>query len=340
MANQSRRNFLRSTSALVALPGIASVPTLAHAARRQRFKLGHDLPVSHPVHLRLQQAAARIGQKTGGQFELQVFGGGQLGRAADMFTQVRSGAIQMTLAPDVVVATLTPAASITAVGFAFNDQQAAFEAVDGELGAYIRNEINKSGLQVMDKIWENGFRQITSSVKPIKTPADLHGFKIRVPVSPLVVSMFQKLGAGPTALNLGEVYTSLQTRVVDGEENPLTTIYTENFFEVQKYCSMTNHQWNGDWMLMNSAAWNAVPAPTRQIVADEINRSALDLRADVDKLNTSLVKTLTDHGMVFNDTDPKLFRAVLKQAGFYAEWRTRFGAEGWAALSRYATGLA
>lgn len=340
MANVSRRNFLRSTAALVALPGVVSVPTLAHAAARFRFKCGHDLPVTHPVHLRLQEAAERISKKTGGQFELQVFGDGQLGRAADMFSQVRSGGLEMALTPDVVVATLTPAASINAVGFAFADEQAAFAAMDGDLGAFVRKQINQSGLQVMDKIWENGFRQITSGVRPIHTPADLHGFKIRVPVSPLVVSMFQKLGAGPTALNLGEVYSSLQTKVVDGQENPLTTIYTAKFYEVQKYCSMTNHQWNGDWMLMNTESWNALPPSMRQIVANEINQSALGLRTDVDKLNTSLVKTLTDHGMVFNSTDPKPFRDALKQAGFYADWRNRFGADGWAVLTRYAKELA
>lgn len=339
MGNLSRRSFLRTAAALAAVPTIAVLPESARAADFT-FKCGHDLPITHPVHIRLQEAAQRIRKQTAGRFDLQVFGDGQLGRAADMFTQVRSGGLEMAVMPDVVIATLTPMASINAVGFAFGDEQQAFAAMDGDLGAYVRQHINQSGLQVMDKIWENGFRQITSSVKPIRTPADLHGFKIRVPVSPLVVSMFKDLAAGPTALNLGEVYSALQTKVVDGQENPLTTIYTAKFYEVQKYCSLTNHQWNGDWMLMNTSSWNALPAPIRTIVTAEVNRSAVDLRGDVAKLNTSLVKTLSDHGMAFNSTDPKPFREVLKKSGFYAEWQKKYGAQGWSILSRYAKDLA
>jgi len=202
------------------------------------------------VHVRLQEAAQRIKTQTQGRFDLQVFGNNQLGGDTDMLGQTRNGALEMCLMPDVILGTLIPLASINGVGFAFDDDKAAHAAMDGELGAHIRARIVKSGLVVMENIWENGFRQMTSSTKPIRTPADLQGFKIRVPVAPLWVSMYKALGAGPTALNLSELYSALQTRIVEGQENPLATIDSAKFYEVQKYATISNHVWNGYWMLM------------------------------------------------------------------------------------------
>src|SRR5436189_6066561 len=141
--------------------------------------------------------------------------------------------------------TLVPAASINGIGFAFPDYDTVWKAMDGGLGAHVRGEIGKAGLVVMDKIWDNGFRQTTSSTRPINAPDDLKGFKIRVPVSPLWTSLFQSLGAAPAGINFSEVYTALQTHIVDGQENPLTLISLAKLFEVQKYASMTNHMWDG-----------------------------------------------------------------------------------------------
>ena len=114
-----------------------------------------------------------------------------------------------------------PAASINGIGFAFPDYDTVWKAMDGELGAYVRGEISKANLVVMDKIWDNGFRQTTSSTKPINGPDDFKGFKIRVPVSPLWTSMFKAFDAAPASINFSEVYSALQTKIVEGQENPL-----------------------------------------------------------------------------------------------------------------------
>ena len=127
--------------------------------------------------------------------------------------------------------------------------------MDGDLGAYIRGEIAKANLVAMDKIWDNGFRQTTSSSKPINHPDDLKGFKIRVPVSPLWTSMFKAFDAAPASINFSEVYSALQTKIVEGQENPLAIISTAKLYEVQKYCSLTNHMWDGFWFLANRRAW-------------------------------------------------------------------------------------
>ena len=186
----------------------------------------------------------------------------------------------------------------------------------------------------MDRIWDNGFRQITSSSKPINTPDDLKGFKIRVPVSPLWTSMFKAFDAAPASINFAEVYSALQTKVVEGQENPLAIIQTAKLYEVQKYCSLTNHMWDGFWFLANKKAWEKLPPDLRAIVAKHINAAGVAERADVAALNATVQKDLASKGMTFNDTSADAFRAQLRKAGFYAEWKGKFGDEGWAILER------
>ena len=180
-------------------------------------------------------------------------------------------------------------------------------------------------------------RQITTSIRPIVTPADLQGLKMRVPVSALWTSLFKSLGAAPTAINFAEVYSALQTKIVDGQENPPAIISAAKLYEVQKYCSLTNHMWDGWWFLMNRRAWNSVPADLKDKVAAIINANAMAQREEVARQNGSLKIDLAAKGLVFNDVDPAPFRETLSKSGFYAEWRGKFGAEAWGMLEE-ATG--
>ncbi len=335
----SRRKFLRTAAAAAALPTFAMMPSVARAAEFT-FKCGHDMPATHPLQLRLVEAATRIREETKGRFDLQIFGNNQLGSDTDMLGQVRSGALEMCTMPDNVLGTLVPVASINGLGFAFGNYDEVWKAMDGDLGAHVREKVKKSGLLSMEKIFDNGFRQITSSGKPITSPNDMHGFKIRVPVSPVLISIFKALQAGPTALNYSELYSALQTKIVEGQENPLSNIFTAKLYEVQKYCSMTYHSWGGFWMLMNPAAWNTLPKDIQDIVSKHMSRSAVDERADIAKLNVSLEKTLAEKGMVFNRPDLAPFRQTLKKSGFYDEWHKKFGPESWSVLTKYAKDLA
>ena len=159
-----------------------------------------------------------------------------------------------------ILSTLVTPAALNGLGFAFSDYDAVWKAMDGDVGAYIRAQIAKANLVALDKIWDNGFRQITTSTKPINTPDDLRGFKIRVPVSPMWTSMFKAFDSAPASINASEMYTALQTKVVDGQENPLAVISNFKLYEVQKYCSFTNHMWDGFWTLVNRRAWDRLPA--------------------------------------------------------------------------------
>jgi TRAP-type C4-dicarboxylate transport system substrate-binding protein len=152
--------------------------------------------------------------------------------------------------------------------------------------------------------------------------------------------MFKALGASPASINFNEVYSSLQTRVVEGQENPLSIIQIAKLFEVQKYCSLTNHMWDGFWFLANKRAWDALPKDLQEIAARNWNAAALADRDDIRKLNESLQGKLEQEGMVFNKVDTQAFRNVLKQAGFYAEWRGKYGTEPWALLEKYTGSLA
>jgi tripartite ATP-independent transporter DctP family solute receptor len=249
-----------------------------------------------------------------------------------MLSQIRSGGVEFFTLSGLILATLVPAASINGIGFAFADYASVWKAMDGELGAFIRGEITKANLVVMDKIWDNGFRQTTSSTRPINTPADFKGFKIRVPVSPLWTSMFKAFDAAPASINFNEVYSALQTKVVEGQENPLALINTAKLYEVQKYCSLTNHMWDGYWFLANRRAWASLPEDIRATVAKNINAAAMKQRADLETLNVSTRDDLAAKGMAFNQPDTAPFRDKLRQAGFYTEWKGKYGEQAWAIL--------
>jgi len=325
----SRRSLLAAAGATaITLP----VGTAFAQKAEFSYKYANNLPVTHPMNLRAKEMADAIRAETKGRVDIQLFPNNQLGSDTDMLSQLRSGGIEFFTLSGLILSTLVPATSISGIGFAFGDYDAVWKAMDGDLGAYIRAQIVKAGLVPMDKIWDNGFRHITSSSKPIVSPADLKGFKIRVPVSPLWTSMFKAFDASPASINFGEVYSALQTKVVEGQENPLAIIATAKLYEVQKYCSLTNHMWDGFWFLSNRKAWERLPKDLQVIVAKHINAAGLKERADVAEMNASLQKDLAAKGLIFNQPKTQAFREHLQKAGFYAEWKAKYGDEAWAIL--------
>ncbi|MEG2632251.1 MAG: TRAP transporter substrate-binding protein, partial [Comamonas sp.] len=185
------------------------------------------------------------------------------------------GGIDFFTPSALVIATLVPAAAINAVGFAFNNYDQVWKAMDGQVGAMVRAEIAKRKLYAFEKMWDNGFRQTTSSKAPVASAKDLDGLKIRGPVSPLSISMFKGLGAAPASLQFSEVYSSLQTKIVDAQENPLPIIQVAKLYEVQKFASLTNHIWDGYWFVANGRAWDRLPPDLKTIVAAAINDAGM-----------------------------------------------------------------
>ena len=330
--NMNRRSLLLGAGAgLLATPFVAG---RAMAAAEFQYKIANNQPLSHPSNIRLAEAVKAILEQSGGRVDIQIFPSNQLGADTDVLGQLRAGGVEFFQLSPVILSTLVPNASISGVGFAFPDYDTVWKAMDGDLGAYARGQIENAGLVVMDRIWDNGFRQTTSSRGPIVTPKDFEGFKIRVPVSPLWTSLFTAFGSSPASINFAEVYTALQTGIVDGQENPMAIMQTAKLWEVQKYCSLTNHMWDGFWLLGNRRAWNALPAELQDIVARNFNASAMDQRKDVMEMNAGLKDKLEKEGFIFNTVDPSLFEAKLREAGFYADWKKTYGDEAWDILEK------
>ena len=162
------------------------------------------------------------------------------------------------------------------------------------------------------------------------------GLKIRVPVAPSLVTLFKTLKAAPLSMQFTEVYSALQTHIADAQENPLTLIKVTKLFEVQKYCSLTNHVWDGHWMCCNAAAWKGLPDDLKAIVARNLNEAALRERDDIAKGDRSVQADLEKAGLVFNTAETQSFRDGLKSGGFYKDWRAKLGDEPWAILEKYA----
>jgi len=316
------------------LAGAAAFPLLtmlkwpASAAEFElKYATGQD--PSHPVNLRAQEALTRIREATSGRVDIKLFPANQLGSDTDLLTQVRNGSIEFFNLSSLILATLVPISGITSVGFAFKNYDEVWGAMDGQLGDHIRSEIAKTPIFTVSKIWDNGFRHVTSSTREIRGPADLKGFKLRVPPAPPLTSLFKALDASPTPINFNEVYTSLQTKVVEGQENPLAIIATTRLYEVQKTCSLTAHVWDGYWVLGNKRAFAKLPNDVQAIITRELDKSAGDQRADIAKLSDTLKADLKAKGITFIDVQQDDFRKALASTNFYAEWKQKYGPSAW-----------
>ena len=329
----TRRGLLGAASAAWATTAFSKP---AGAAAEFDFKLGVDTPDTHPLTLRLIEAAREIGKQTSGRVNVTVFPNSQLGGDPEMLSQVRAGGIELFAAPSLTLSILVPLSGLPSIGFAFQSYDQVWAAMDGRVGEVVRDAIGKAGVVPMKKVWDNGFRQITSSSsRQLNSIEDLKGFKIRVPVTALLTSLFSGLGALPSSISYSELYSALQTHIVEGQENPLAQVSTGKMYEVQKYCALSNHCWSGYWIVANRRALAALPGDLLEIVNGCFDASAVQERADLVDMDRSLQAELTAKGMTFNKLDPVQFRAALVKAGFYAQWQKTYGAEAWAKLEQY-----
>ncbi|HMO28819.1 TRAP transporter substrate-binding protein [Enterovirga sp.] len=326
----SRRTVLAGAAA-VPLVTILKWPASA-AEFEMKYATGQD--PTHPVNTRAQEALNRIREATSGRVDIKLFPANQLGSDSDLLTQVRNGSVEFFNLSSMILATFVPLSGIASLGFAFKNYDEVWQAMDGDLGNHVRAEIAKTPIFAVSRIWDNGFRHITSSTREIRTAEDLKSFKIRVPLAPPLTSLFKALGAAPSPINFNEVYTSLQTKVVEGQENPLAIIATTRLYEVQKTCSLTGHVWDGYWVLGNKRAFNRLPADLQAVVSREIDKSALDQRADVAKLNESLKTDLKEKGLTFIEVQQDDFRKALAATTFYAEWKQKYGPAAWEMLEK------
>ena len=271
-----------------------------------------------------------IAKETGGRATAQLFPENNHFKEGDPnpLDEVLAGRVEfLTLAGNGLSA-LAPAADVQATPYAFRTVDQVYKALDGDLGAYLADELKAKGVYAIPGgCFENGFHQISSTNKPIRSAADLKGLKMRVPGSRLYQDFFRSLGADVHVMNINRIYSALKSGEVEAQDDPLDVVELLKFYEVQKFVSMTDHSWSGYNMLTNLKVWQGLPANVRDVIESNTRKFAKLQRADTDKLNEDLRRDLDRRGMAFNTPDPAGFRAALKP--FYPRWKAAIGSKAW-----------
>jgi TRAP-type C4-dicarboxylate transport system substrate-binding protein len=336
-ASVSKRAVPRR-AVLAAAAGLAApfLPRFANAAE-VTWRIGHSAPTDFALHLRLQEAATAIADRSGGQMDVKIYPNSQLGSPVGLLAQLRAGTLDAAPLTGQLLARDLAVAGLPTSGFAFAGYAELWPAIDGGIGGFLRAQFHERiGVVAMERCWDFGFRQITTSFKPVHTARDLDGLRLRTPPEADFIALFQALKALPIAMPLGALNRALSTHTVDGQESVLQLVTAAGLLNVQSVCALTNHVWDGQWVCVSGKSWSKLPAKLQDVVAAALNESALRQRQDTEAADIAIRRRLEAGGMTFNTVDPKDFRTVLQQSGYYAAWRARMGDDAWAILEKYA----
>jgi tripartite ATP-independent transporter DctP family solute receptor len=256
------------------------------------------------------------------------------GAGPKVLEKVRAGEIAFHVLMGPGLAHAVPAMEIQGLPFAFTSSEQIAAAMDGDLGDYLRKEMAAQGLHAFPcGLMENGFRQIVSTAKPIRTADDLAGYRMRVPGGRIFNEVFEALGATPVTISVDRLYTALQDGEADGQENPLVVCEENRLYEICRYVSVTNHIWSGFNVYGNLEFWNSLPADVRDTVARNVKKFVAAQRDNVRRVNRELEQKLVGRGMTFNVADTTTFRKRLG-ADFYRRWKGELGATAWGLLEK------
>ena len=294
--------------------GLASAFALAaFAAQAQtELKLAHAAPETD-----LQQTLSlffkeQVEARTNGSVTVTIFPQGQLGNDAAMIDGARSGIIDIAMSGLNNFTGLVPQAGALELPFMFPSRDTAYAALDGEIGQGISAEFTQHGLKVLG-FPENGYRNMTNNRGPIRVPADLAGLNMRVNNSKALNDMFAALGANPLQLPVAELYTALETGVVDAQDHPIGIVLSFKFNEVQKYLSLTQHAYSALALVMNDARFNTLTAEEQKVIAEVAAEAIAMQRKAVQEKETGMIEELKAAGMEVNtDVDAAAFQAAFK----------------------------
>ena len=293
---------------VIALAACFAFAGVAHA--QLEIKLGHVGEPGSVFQKSADEYAKRANAKLGGKAKVVVYGSSQLGSDEEMIQKLKLGTIDMAV-PSTVMSSQVDLFGVFEMPYLVKDR-AHMMRIEKELfWSKLAPEAEKKGLRVL-AVWENGFRQITNSKRPIRTPADLAGIKLRVPGGKWRVKMFQAYGANPSPMKFSEVFTALQTGVMDGEENPFTQIYSAKFQEVQKYLSLTGHVYTPAYLTVGRTKWASMPADVRKILEDTAKETQAYVYEVAAKDDDDLLGKLKAAGMQVNEADKDAFIAASK----------------------------
>jgi len=324
----------RRTFVVTATLGAASVLGRSIHAAEYAFTQYHNQPAASPLHQRLVEMWSAIRTETRGRVETQVFAENNKLAGSDpaALQMLVNGEIQFFTLMGGILGTVVPAAEVQQVPFVFRSAAQAHRAMDGALGAYLRTEMAAKGIGGFAVgAFDNGMRQIAGTKRPIASPDDLAGIRMRVPAGQLVADTFKALGAEPITINSSGIYDALKSGRVDAQENPLALVDLFKLYEVVKYVSMTNHMWSGFNLLAHLPTWRRLPREIQRIIERNVATFVRLQRADQERANARLRAELTARGLVFNDVDPAPF--MKKMSGVYAAWKERLGSRCWALVN-------
>ncbi len=324
----TRRSFL-GASAL----GSAAIFVRSLKAADFTFVQFHNQAATSSLHRRLVEMWAAIRVETSGRVQTEVFPENRGLQRSDpaALQMLQAGEIQFFTLMGGILANVVPSAAVQQVPFSFRSATEAHKAMDGALGAYLRQEMAGKGLYGFPVgVFDNGMRQIASAKRPIVAPGDLVGLKMRIPMGEIFADTFRALGAETVTLNVNEIYNGLKTGAVDAQENPLAVVDLFKLYEVVRYVSMTNHMWSGFNLMAHLATWKKLPDDIKAVIERNAAKYVRAQRVDQANLNASLRAGLARRGLIFNEVAQPPFR--LKLSGLYAIWKGRLSKKCWSLL--------
>ena len=286
------------------------------------LKLGHAVAPEHPYHLGAVKFAELVAQRTGNKVKIDVYPSTQLGNERDMVEGLQLGTIDLVVTSTGPLGGFVPKMFVVDLPFLFRDREHAYKVLDGPIGREIFEAFSAKGIKGL-AFWENGFRQITNNVRPIEKPEDLKGIKIRTMENKVHLASFRAFGASPTPMAWSEVYTALQQKTIDAQENPIAIIYYQKIYEVQKYLALTGHFYSPTPLLMSLKAYLALPKDIQKIMDDAAIECATYERNLLRDSEAKQIAELKAKGMQVTMPNKKPFRDAA--ASVYKEFENQFG---------------
>ena len=296
----------------------------SYAAQTINLKLGHAVAPEHPYHLGAMKFAELVAQKTGNKVKIDVYPSTQLGNERDMVEGLQLGTIDLVVTSTGPLGGFVPKMFVVDLPFLFRDREHAYKVLDGPIGRELLQAFAVKGIKGL-AFWENGFRQITNNVRPIEKPEDLKGIKIRTMENKVHLAAFRAFGASPTPMAWSEVYTALQQKTIDGQENPVAIIYHQKIYEVQKYLALTGHFYSPTPLLMSLKVFNALPKDVQKIMLDTALECATYERNLLRDSEAKQLAEMKAKGTQVTMPNKKPFQEAA--APVYQEFRDQFGKE-------------
>jgi tripartite ATP-independent transporter DctP family solute receptor len=320
--------MLRKCLTTTLLVAACLVAGTAMAADTYKIKLAYVVPETQSTHIAARDVfKPYVEEASKGRITVELYPNGQLGGDRQAIEGVQIGTIHMTIPAAAVLSGFEPKFQVFDLPFLFKSKQAAYDALDGELGQKLNEELLKLGIRNLAYA-ENGFRHISNNRGPITKPEDLKGLKIRTMENPVHMATFRALGANPTPISFGELYTALQQRTVDAQENPIPLVYTSKFYEVQKYYSLTGHVYAATAVLINDGFFSKLPDDLKQILIEGAARYRDAQRKLSDQQDQEMLEALKKTGMEINElTSEEKDRFIQATLSVYDEFKDKLGAD-------------